>query len=298
MEPRRLAVKARLGATPAAPPRAVPSFDDEVIIDASVRREAQSRVGSRLPYEIDDVERIAPGVICVRGSNPSYETGPGTNTYLVGTGAARVLIDTADGNERGADGSNAGGLNWVLGTWPEASKRPCALGDGEICADVPGVALRGVHSPGHCNEHACYELTSHDGGLFTGDLMLGEGTVMILAPPHGSMDDYLASLLRVRLMRPPAIFPGHGHSVRGTALCCAFTEAYYRVRVAREAQILSMLAAGAGTADDVVSALYSNRPGFTREMRAAATTTTNATLHRLHRLGACARGSHGRWRPA
>ena len=277
-------------------------------------------MGSRLPYEIDDVERIAPGVICVRGSNPSYETGPGTNTYLVGTGAARVLIDTADGNETWRrrlervckkEGcavarvflthhhwDHCGGLSWVLGTWPEASKRPCALGDGEICADVPGVALRGVHSPGHCNEHACYELTSHDGGLFTGDLMLGEGTVMILAPPHGSMDDYLASLLRVRLMRPPAIFPGHGHSVRGTALCCAFTEAYYRVRLSREAQILSMLAAGAGTADDVVSALYSNRPGFTREMRAAATTTTNATLHRLHRLGACARGSHGRWRPA
>ena len=44
--------------------------------------------------------------------------------------------------------------------------------------ELPAEAAAAVH------EHACYELTSHDGGLFTGDLMLGEGTVMILAPPQ------------------------------------------------------------------------------------------------------------------
>ena len=311
---------------PEAPSRAAPRFDDGVIVAPSDRQVARSRVGSRLPGSIEGVEALSASVVCVRGANPSYETGPGTNTFLVGAGRERVLIDTADGNDtwrrrlaRVCDAEDlsisrvllthshwdhAGGLDWVRATWPRCAALPASLRDGEVCALGRGAALRGVATPGHCNDHVSYQLLAptrdgnddDDGALFTGDLVLGEGTVLVLAPPAGSMDDYLASLLRVRDLRPSSIHPGHGHSLVGRGLCCAYAEEYVRVRLERERQILGCLSAGADTADGVVNMIYGHRPGFTAEMRTAATWTTTASLLRLARLGACARQGR-RWRP-
>lgn len=47
---------------------------------------------------LPDVAVVAPNVIRILGQNPSRMTLRGTNTYLVGSGPKRILIDTSDGN--------------------------------------------------------------------------------------------------------------------------------------------------------------------------------------------------------
>src|SRR5271167_4513806 len=48
-------------------------------------------IGLKMP----DYSRISPRVATVLGQNPSPFTGPGTNTYIVGTSKRPILLDTA-----------------------------------------------------------------------------------------------------------------------------------------------------------------------------------------------------------
>ena len=47
--------------------------------------------------EMPDFARWSDRVVVALGQNPGIFTGPGTNTYLVGTGRERILLDAGDG---------------------------------------------------------------------------------------------------------------------------------------------------------------------------------------------------------
>ena len=51
--------------------------------------------GTQLP----DIDALSPRVAVALGQNPSRFTGPGTNTFLVGTGPKRFLLDTGSGHD-------------------------------------------------------------------------------------------------------------------------------------------------------------------------------------------------------
>ncbi|MBC8187908.1 MAG: beta-lactamase-like protein 2 [Proteobacteria bacterium] len=51
--------------------------------------------GTRLP----DIDVLSSRVAVALGQNPSQFTGPGTNTYLVGSGPKRFLLDTGSGHD-------------------------------------------------------------------------------------------------------------------------------------------------------------------------------------------------------
>lgn len=48
--------------------------------------------------QLPDVAALAPNVVRILGGNPSRMTLRGTNTYLIGAGSSRILIDASDGN--------------------------------------------------------------------------------------------------------------------------------------------------------------------------------------------------------
>lgn len=136
-----------------------------------------------------------------------------------------------------------------------------ALADGDTLSlepeddDTPETRVTALHTPGHSADHVCY-LAQPGRRLFTGDLVLGEGSSAILHP-DGSVADCLASLARLVALRPSLLLPGHGPPVEdGTRRL----EAYRRHRLEREVQVRTALSGGAGSVTEVRDAVYGELP--------------------------------------
>ena len=53
--------------------------------------------GNMIGLTMSDIDVWSDRVVTVLGQNPGAFTGPGTNTYLVGTSKSPFLVDTGDG---------------------------------------------------------------------------------------------------------------------------------------------------------------------------------------------------------
>ncbi len=125
-----------------------------------------------------------------------------------------------------------------------------ALADG-ASLEFDGGRLEVVAAPGHCADHVCYHWPEAQ-ALFSGDVILGEGTSMI-APPEGDMAAYLATLGRLAELDLAVIYPGHGPQIDDPA---EKIDQYIHHRLQREAQILEALAAGAATPPEIRALVY------------------------------------------
>ena len=113
--------------------------------------------------------------------------------------------------------------------------------------------LRVMDAPGHTFDHVVfYDPVVRT--LFTGDVVLGEGTVVI-APPGGAMRPYQRTLERMRVEFPDAqtIRGGHGPLVIGAH---AKIDEYIEHRLERERQLLDALGAGPQTIVELVERIY------------------------------------------
>lgn len=116
--------------------------------------------------------------------------------------------------------------------------------------------LRALWTPGHARGHLSFH-EERTGTLLTGDCVVGFGTVVI-APPEGNLNDYLASLRRyLTLPKLTALMPGHGPVIADAR---GKIEEYLIHRQAREDSILAALETGPQTIPAIVAAVYNDTP--------------------------------------
>lgn len=261
--------------------------------------------------------RVSPLVHVVLAPNPGLMTGPGTNTYVVGSNPSLVIDPAVPDEEYVAEVARAagevaaivvthrhsdhtGGVAALLTTlgaavpvraWGDGlvdGVAPLALEDGEAVA-AGGVSLRALHTPGHASDHVCL-YAERTATLFSGDSILGEGTAVI-APPDGDMGDYLDTLERLRGLHVERIFPGHFRALNGGR---EVVEGYIAHRRAREQRVVDALAGGPRTLEEIVAVAYEETP---EELRPAAAMSALAHLELLERGGRVTSTDH-RWRLA
>jgi glyoxylase-like metal-dependent hydrolase (beta-lactamase superfamily II) len=124
------------------------------------------------------------------------------------------------------------------------------LDDGEALT-LGNVPVTAIATPGHCANHFAFAI-GRDGLLLSGDHVMAWSTTVV-APPDGSMQDYMRSLDRLLAREDTAYLPGHGGPVERPA---DFVRGLIAHRRAREAAIMARLAAGDRTIPPIVDALY------------------------------------------
>jgi glyoxylase-like metal-dependent hydrolase (beta-lactamase superfamily II) len=124
------------------------------------------------------------------------------------------------------------------------------VGDGEMIASGDW-ALEAVATPGHTANHLAFAWRDRK-LLFVGDHVMGWST-SIVAPPDGSMVDYMSSLDRLTKRDEQLYFSGHGPEIQQGPRYVNFL---IRHRRAREASILHRLGKGEADIPTVVRAIY------------------------------------------
>ncbi|TAQ84607.1 hypothetical protein B7494_g7070 [Chlorociboria aeruginascens] len=210
---------------------------------------------------LQEVERLSANVIRVLGGNPGKFTLQGTNTYIVGTGHHRILIDTGEGRPswiaalretlqiENATISKAvithwhhdhqGGIRDLLALFPGVSIYKNRPSDGQLGIDDeqvftvdPGASLRAVFSPGHTQDHMALILQEED-SMFTGDNVLGHGTAVF-----EDLATYLSSLAKMKNSFTGRAYPGHGPVIEdGPSRILE----YIKHRQLREDQVIQVL---------------------------------------------------------
>jgi glyoxylase-like metal-dependent hydrolase (beta-lactamase superfamily II) len=129
-------------------------------------------------------------------------------------------------------------------------KPDIAMRDGETI-EGSGWALQAVATPGHTANHMAFAWRDRK-ILFVGDHVMGWST-SIVAPPDGSMIDYMASLEKLTARDEDLYFSGHGPEIPDAPRYVRFL---IRHRQAREASILHRLAKGEADIPSLVRAIY------------------------------------------
>jgi glyoxylase-like metal-dependent hydrolase (beta-lactamase superfamily II) len=246
---------------------------------------------------VDD--RLTPhDVAVVRADNPGPFTLSGTNTWLVGRDPCWIVdpgpaldahLDAvaAEAERRGGAGGVAlthshhdhadgvDGLRTRLGGPPLAAAHgtpDTLLRDGDRFGPLVAFA-----TPGHAPDHLAYV---HGAVAFTGDAVLGEGSVFLV----GDLAAYLDALRRLAGLGLELLCPGHGPVVDDPR---AKLDGYVAHRLDRERRLVAALEAGALTIDELLDAAWDDAPDV---LRPAATVTLAAHLDKLEEEGRLAYG--------
>ena len=181
-----------------------------------------------------------------------------------------VLAHPATAERLAAHGA-FGGMDGTLGDGQQVT----LAGQGR--PEAPDLLVQIVHTPGHARGHLCF-LELHQRSLLAGDMVAGLGTIVV-DPPEGDMDDYLASLAKLVALAPRTLFPGHGPAVKNAV---PKLREYIEHRLWREARVLAAWRAGRRDPEAMLPTVYDDAP---REAWPLAARQVLAHLARLDRAG-------------
>jgi glyoxylase-like metal-dependent hydrolase (beta-lactamase superfamily II) len=179
-----------------------------------------------------------------------------THTHADHSPLARVLAGItgapilAQGPHRAARRLHIGEQNPLDAAADRQFKPDIVLSHGES-VNGEGWTLEAVHTPGHTANHMAFAL-GHRGILFSGDHVMGWAT-SIVAPPDGSMSDYMASLETLIERGESVYFPGHGGRLTKAR---EFTRALRAHRKMRESAILARIRNGDRSIRQIVAVIY------------------------------------------
>ena len=248
-----------------------------------------------------DAERLAGyDILRLRADNPGPFTLSGTNTWIVGDHPAYV-VDPGPALEQHLDHllqaiDARGGLGGIALTHDHTDhaeavealreQRPAPLAAARAHADIvlrDGTRfgpLRAVPTPGHAPDH--FALAT-DRACFTGDAVLGEGSVFVDAYP-GALAGYLNGLARLATLEVDVLCPGHGPPIWEPE---TKVEEYIAHRYDREHRVILALGAGRRSVAELLEEAWSDVPP---ELRPVAVITLAAHLDKLDEEGLLPRG--------
>ncbi|MAL97461.1 MAG: MBL fold metallo-hydrolase [Alteromonadaceae bacterium] len=267
---------------------------------------------------------MSPTIGRITAPNPGIMTGPGTNTYVIGRGRDRAVIDPGPAIDAhleailAAVGSQGGQLRWILVTHthrdhsPGAARLKAATGAIVLGMEAPAddyqdpsftpdatlahgeridgddFSLKAIHTPGHASNHICY-LHEQDGVLFSGDHIM-QGSTVVVNPPDGDMAAYMASLRDLKRENALYIAPGHGFLMDQPNRVIDRLIAH---RQKREDKVIAALTSAAGIDEqNLVAKVYDDVPSAVHPL---AQRSMLAHLYKLESEARVIRGTDG-WR--
>jgi glyoxylase-like metal-dependent hydrolase (beta-lactamase superfamily II) len=234
--------------------------------------------------------RSHPDILRVVAPNPGPMTLAGTNSYVVGEGPAWVIdpgpVDEGHLSALRAAAGERGGIAGVLLTHSHADHSQAAeLLDApllwgrvstadEVGQDGPEASSPGrpperigpfeaIPTPGHARDHVAF---AYGGVCFCGDLVLGEGSSIVL-PNGGGLGAYMDSLETLRERSFDLLCPGHGPWITDPAARLA---EYREHRLDRERRLLEAIEGGATSRTELLAAAWGDVPEPLRPMAALA----------------------------
>lgn len=238
-------------------------------------------------FELPDFD-----VVGVRADNPGPFTLTGTNSWIASHDPAWLVDPGPDLPEHveqlAADIQARGGLGGIVLTHdhldhsqavaPLRERFPGARlaagrGDPDVVLEegTRFGPLEAVATPGHAPDHFALIFGPV---AFTGDAVLGQGSVFI-APDPGALAGYLDALSRLRGRELELLLPGHGPAITDPA---AKLDEYVAHRLDRERRLVAGIGAGARSVDELLDAAWSDVPPT---LRPAAAVTLAAHLDKL-----------------